>query len=233
MSIHFISFHDEWVKSMKEHFKNISVINVDNCDIRSLPKNNTCFVSPANSLGFMDGGIDLVLSREVMPGIEQKVKKRIHDLDIISSMGRPYLPIGSVITVSHDLNSYLIVTPTMFLPHDVRDTQNAYWSCYAALKMWQKLCVQKNNKFNIVITSHCCGVGKMSGQESADQMKRAYDDFIHEKGPDIIKEFEDAILFPNQDMSQPNNYDNREIKELQITRESYIKLMHSNSIVYN
>jgi O-acetyl-ADP-ribose deacetylase (regulator of RNase III) len=210
---------------MKSHFKNIPLVIVDNCDIRNIPTENTCFVSPANSLGFMDGGIDLVLSRIIMPGIEQKVKKRIEQLGIISSMGRPYLPIGSVIAVPHSLNTFLIVTPTMFLPHDVRGTQNAYWSFYATLKMWRKLCIQKNKKFNLVVTSHCCGVGRMPGSESADQMKRAYDDFIHGKGPEIIKEFEDAIIFPNQDMSQPNNYDNREIKELQMTRDEYLGLM--------
>ena len=132
MSIKFISLHDEWIDSMKEHFKNILFVTAEKGDIRTIPIENHCFVSPANSLGFMDGGIDLVLSREIMPGIERKVKKRIQDLGIMSSMGRPYLPIGSVISVPHDLNTFLIVTPTMFLPHDVRGTQNAYWSFYAA-----------------------------------------------------------------------------------------------------
>jgi O-acetyl-ADP-ribose deacetylase (regulator of RNase III) len=225
--IKFISLDKEWVLHMKEFFKNTAMVIVENANIKDVPLEQTCFVSPANSLGFMDGGIDLVLSREIMPGIEQKVKKRIQQLNVISSMGRPYLPIGSVITVPHDLNTHLIVTPTMFLPHDVRGTQNAYWSFFAALKMWRKLCVQKNKKFNLVVTSHCCGVGRMPGRESAEQMKRAYDDFIQGKGPQIIKEFEDAILFPNQDLTQPNNYDNREIKELQMTREQYLGLMGS------
>ena len=225
MSIKFISFNQEWVDSIRIHFQNTPLIIVDNCDIKNIPTENTCFVSPANSLGFMDGGIDLVLSRTIMPGIEKKVKKRIQELGIMSSMGRPYLPIGSVIAVPHDLVTYLIVTPTMFLPHDVRGTQNAYWSFYAALKMWRKLCVQKNKKFNLVVTSHCCGVGRMSGKEAADQMKRAYDDFIHGKGPDVITEHKDAIIFPNRDLTQPNNYDNREIKELQMTRDEYLGLM--------
>lgn len=228
MSIKFISFNEEWIDAIRIHFQNTPLITVDKCDIKTIPTENTCFVSPANSLGFMDGGIDLVLSRTIMPGIETKVKKRIEKLGIMSSMGRPYLPIGSVIAVPHDLVTYLIVTPTMFLPHDVRGTQNAYWSFYAALKMWRKLCVQKNKKFNLVVTSHCCGVGRMPGKEAADQMKRAYDDFIHGKGPDVISEYDDAIIFPNRDLSQPNNYDNREIKELQMTRESYLGMMRSN-----
>jgi O-acetyl-ADP-ribose deacetylase (regulator of RNase III) len=228
MSIKFISLHNEWVNSMKEHFKDIPIIIIDNCDIRNISIENTCFVSPANSLGFMDGGIDFVLSREIMPGIERKVKKRIQDLGIVSSIGRPYLPIGSVVAVPHGLNTFLIVTPTMFLPHDVRGTQNAYWSFYAALKMWRKLCIEKNKNFDLVVTSHCCGVGRMTCRDSADQMKRAYDDVVYGKGPVSDREFEDAILFPNRDLEQPNNYDNREIKELQMTRDEYLGLMRSN-----
>jgi hypothetical protein len=69
----------------------------------------------------------------------------------------------------------------------------------------------------------------MSGKESADQMKRAYDDFIYGKGDASVKEYEDAILFPNRDLTQPNNYDNREIKELQMTRDEYLGMMRSKS----
>jgi O-acetyl-ADP-ribose deacetylase (regulator of RNase III) len=225
--IKFISLDKEWILQMKELFKNTAMVIVEHTNIKEVPIEQSCFVSPGNSLGFMDGGIDLVLSREIMPGIEPKVKRRIEQLGIISSMGRPYLPIGSAIVVPHDLSTYLIATPTMFLPHDVRGTQNAYWSFYAALKMWRKLCVQKNKKFNLVATSHCCGVGKMPGRESAQQMRRAYDDFIQGRGPVAVQEYDDAILFPNQDLSQPNNYDNREIKEVQMTREQYLGLMRS------
>ena len=226
--IKFISLNKEWVDYMKEYFKNTAMIIVDCANIEELPRENACFVSPANSLGFMDGGVDLVLSRKIMPGIEAKVKKRIEQLGIMSTLGRPYLPIGSALSVLHELNTHLIVAPTMFLPHDVRGTQNAYWSFYAALKMWRKLCSQKNKKFQLIVTSHCCGVGKMSAKDSAEQMRRAYDDFIQGKGPSVIKEYDDALIFPNRDLSQPNNFDNMEIKTLQMTREQYLGLMRSN-----
>jgi hypothetical protein len=42
-----------------------------------IPKRKTYYVSPANSLCFMDGGIDLALSRIIMPGIERKVKEKM------------------------------------------------------------------------------------------------------------------------------------------------------------
>lgn len=225
MSIRLISLNKEWVDQMKAHFKDIPTVKVQEGNINEVAIDNSCFVSPANCLGFMDGGIDWVLSRELLPGIEPKVKERIKELGILSSLGRPYLPIGSAIAVQYSARTFLIVAPTMFLPHDVRGTQNAYWSFFAALKMWQKVCRQTNTQFTLVVTSHCCGCGKMSGKESAEQMKRAYDDFIGEKGPEMVNEYDNCLLFPNRDMEQPNNFDNMEIKTLQMSKEEYLTKM--------
>ncbi len=202
MSIYFISNNEDWVLYMRELFKNTHH-HVEAADIRSMPTDRTCFVSPANSLGFMDGGIDLILSRDIFPGIEKKVKDRIRTLNIISAAGRPYLPIGSVIAVPYN-SAHLIVTPTMFLPHDVQGTQNAYWSFLAALNMWNVL-KSRGIANNMVVTSHCCGVGKMPAKESADQMFRAYTDFTNMNCPGPITISDDCIIYPNHDMEQPNN----------------------------
>jgi len=40
-----------------------------------IPTKKTYYVSPANSLCFMDGGIDYALSRIIFPNIEMEVKK--------------------------------------------------------------------------------------------------------------------------------------------------------------
>ena len=62
----------------------------------------TFYVSPANSLCFMDGGIDRALSRAVFPGIEAKVKAAVRWLDRRSLLGRAYLPVGSALIVEPD-----------------------------------------------------------------------------------------------------------------------------------
>jgi O-acetyl-ADP-ribose deacetylase (regulator of RNase III) len=38
------------------------------------PNKRTYYISPANSLCFMDGGIDYALSRIIFPGIEKQLK---------------------------------------------------------------------------------------------------------------------------------------------------------------
>lgn len=212
--IYLISFNDEWLEAARDLFKEIPGFVIEHKDIRSIDRKDTCFVSPANSLGFMDGGIDFPLSRHVLPGIERKVKQRIKDLGLETRLGRPYLPIGSVIIVPHDTDdASLIVTPTMFLPHNVQGTKNPYWSYYAALTMWEKWCKQNKKQYNLVLTSHCCGCGQVPGQEAATQLKQAYDDCMKKSGEKPVQEFQDGLLYSNHNEEQPRNYDNREIQE--------------------
>lgn len=209
--LYFISLNTEWCNAMKERFRDIDGVCVIEGDVRQIPVDHTVFVSPANSLGFMDGGIDMVLSRELFPGIQRRVQQKIRELGLQTALGRYYLPVGSACFVPAANTSGIIVAPTMFLPHDVSATQNAYWSTMAALQMWETIQIP-----NLVLSSHCCGYGRMPSTESAVQMKRAYDDFMAGNKMTPLRVGDQYMLFPNRDDEQPNNYDNREIKEIYI-----------------
>ncbi len=210
MKLHFVSLQQDWIDEIKTIFS-----DVENCDftcgsVETIPQEGCAFVSPANCLGFMDGGIDYVYSRNLFPNCEHLVRKKIQELGITTFLGRPYLPIGSAFCVQVDLHTGLICAPTMFLPHDVSITRNAYLSFLAALLVFQKVGTYQT----LVVTSHCCGYGKMTAKESATQMRSAYDDFCT-KSYDVDTSTEKTVvLMPNYDMEQPNNYDNREIKHI-------------------
>jgi O-acetyl-ADP-ribose deacetylase (regulator of RNase III) len=209
MKIHFVSLQAEWIEEIKKLFPE------SNCtftcgNVEKISQNYTAFVSPANCLGFMDGGIDYVYSRNMFPGCERTVRGKIIDLGFKTLLGRPYLPIGSSFCIEVDLHTGLICAPTMFLPHDVSATRNAYLSFLAALLVFQKIGKYKT----LVVTSHCCGYGKMLASESAKQMRHAYDDFCQKKYPTDRSVQADVVLMPNYDTEQPNNYDNREIKDI-------------------
>lgn len=144
-------------------------------DIKTVPiEPGTAFISPANSLGFMDGGIDYVLSRIMFPGIEQKVKQAFKSRGHISLLGRPYLPIGKAVTVeTQHPDVFLIAAPTMWLPQDVQDTHNAYHAMYAILEEAQKYPKIKK----IMLCGLCSGCGMMHPKEAIQQMFNAYTDF--------------------------------------------------------
>ena len=57
MIIHLIDTNPALVQSWKEEFSDFPDIDTARADILSLAHN--CLVSPGNSYGFMDGGIDL------------------------------------------------------------------------------------------------------------------------------------------------------------------------------
>jgi O-acetyl-ADP-ribose deacetylase (regulator of RNase III) len=218
----FASLNSEWCSLMRAAFANNPTVRVVEGDVRSIPQHNTVFVSPANSLGFMDGGIDLALSRDIFPRIQRRVQERIRRIGLQTALGRYYLPVGSAIYIPvPDTYSGLVVAPTMFLPHTVSHTQNAYWSAVAAFMMHKK-CFPVAD---LVLTSHCCGWGGMSAADSVEQMKRAYEDVLAGNTPPVLKEEDDMLLLPNRDDEQPDNYDNREIKELTITTNDYVKTL--------
>ncbi len=226
MKIHLISLNEEFIKEAKELFGMTKTpVTFEIGDIQKVPRKGKAFVSPANSLGFMDGGIDLVLSRKMFPGCEPQVKKMIAEIGKKTTLGRPYLPVGSALwfSVSSSANadkqplvdeeSVLISAPTMFLPHDVSETRNAYWCMMACLQAMQKIKVETKGAIDtLVCTSLCCGVGRMDAETSALQMCQALRDF--EDGR-VFEEVEDFgvhyVILPSRDDAQPRNFDNREI----------------------
>jgi O-acetyl-ADP-ribose deacetylase (regulator of RNase III) len=176
-------------------------------DVETIPRENTVFMSPANSLGFMDGGIDYVYSRKMFPSIEKSVRSKIKELGHLTNLGRPYLRVGSAILVPYE-TSALICAPTMFLPHDVRSTRNAYHSFLATLILFHRFQYE-----TLVVTSVCCGCGNMNEDTALQQMYEAYTDFKQNRYEVLGHPDPHVLLRPSIDHEQPRNFDNREIQE--------------------
>lgn len=162
-----------------------------------IPRKNrkTYYVSPANSLCFMDGGIDYALSRIVFPGIESKVKRAVRELNIQSIVGKYYLPIGSSILVDEEDGKSLIVSPTMLLPQNVSGTRNAY---YATMAILYNILVNRGENLeevDILMTSLCCGYGKMDEEESIQQILEGIRDYA---------EYRPRIIDANRIVNEPN-----------------------------
>ena len=203
MKLVIISKNEKFIEEAKKIFININCI----CgDVQELSKENSVFMSPANSLGFMDGGIDYIYSRIMFPNIEKEVKQKIKDLGFLTNLGRPYLRVGSALLVPYE-TSALISAPTMFLPHDVSKTRNAYHSFLATLILFSRF-----NYETLVVTSLCCGYGKMNETVSVEQMYEAYNDFLNKKYEIIEYPDKYILLRKSVDHEQPHIFDNREIQ---------------------
>ncbi len=225
MKLHIVSLNETFIQCCTELFEHSKDVIVQKGDIRDVPRDGAAFVSPANSLGHMDGGIDLVFSREMFPGCETLVKSRIREVGETTLVGRPYLRVGSAVWTfvgEHAAQephatfgefTALITTPTMFLPHPIPHTRNVYWAMQAALLAMQKIQDLTQGKIDtLVVTSMGCGVGCMDPEASALQIRAAWREYETSTLPDeVINKGPHVVLLPSHDDAQPSNYDNREI----------------------
>jgi O-acetyl-ADP-ribose deacetylase (regulator of RNase III) len=129
-------------------------------------------VSPANSFGIMDGGLDLAIRNELGYQVETDIQ------EVILKKYHGEMPIGTaeIINTNHDRWSYLITAPTMRIPENIAYTLNTYIAFRAILIAINSFNVSNPKK---VIKSLICsglgtGIGSMEPVRCAAQMRAAY-----------------------------------------------------------
>ena len=206
MPIKFISLDKEFIEKVWGLGYEGYVMRIENY-VPDSSKKRTYYVSPANSLCFMDGGIDLALSRIVFPGIERRIKTIVKYLNHLNLLGRTYLPIGSSIIEYVDEKKALVVSPTMLLPQNVSKTKNAYYTTMAIL--YNILINRKEvlEDIDILFTSFCCGYGKMDIDTSIQQIEQGIKDYVNYKPTRVLEN----IVFHEANLEeQPKYYQNSE-----------------------
>jgi O-acetyl-ADP-ribose deacetylase (regulator of RNase III) len=218
MPIIFITLSETFANLAQEHGYDSRVQPIQDYQPRPTAR-RTYYVSPANSLCFMDGGIDLALSRQVFPGIEPIVKRRVRELGRQTLLGRPYLPIGSSLIIddpnqsvsaptSHTIaKKSLVVAPTMLLPQPVPQTRNAYYATMAVLYNILINRLENLDDVDILLTSFCCGYGRMREEESLNQILDGIRDYPTYQ-PKCIS---DSVILAELNLAdQPKYYQNTE-----------------------
>jgi len=157
---------DPW-NEVFESFDSVEVYNGD-----FFTHDADAMMSPANSFGIMDGGLDAAIRSLLGFQIESEVQA------VILEKHHGELPVGTaeIIPTGHSRWKYLVVAPTMRVPESVADTLNAYLSFRAAL-----LSVMRHNRTSggsridsLLAPGLCTGVGRMDARRCAAQMRVAY-----------------------------------------------------------
>jgi hypothetical protein len=239
--IYFVSKNKKWCSKMREVFEK-EISNKEVCIhcmmiqdfVKEHGKDKTVYVSPTNSLGRMEGGIDLIMSRQIFPNIHRKLARLIKLLKIVGKTGQYILPIGSAIFFpDHKNKSGLITTPVMYNSSSIGHTENVYISILTTLILFQKINIYRKKEENhtfqdLVITSHGCGNGAMHEDDSVRQIRTAYDDFIsktYQKNPEIEIELSNinpnffCILHYQEKEAEMALIDQNEIKTIKIKSE--------------
>jgi len=157
---------DRW----KEQFSDCPEVEVLVGDYFQRPAD--AIVSPANSFGIMDGGLDLAIRDQLGFTVQERLQAAI----VEKYHGE--LPVGSAEVVPTDDPRwrYMVAAPTMRVPESVAFTLNAYLAFRAIL-----VAVENFNKASgqrTIDSLVCCGlgtgIGKVAPTRCAAQMRVAY-----------------------------------------------------------
>ena len=157
------------VEAWEKAFEEIQEVRISQGEIMKVKAD--AIVSPANSFGFMDGGIDLIYSLFFGWQLQERLQAKIVE------QYEGELPIGQAIIIetNNEEIPYLISAPTMRLPMDVSDSVNAYLAFRASI-----LAVKHFNQTadkpikSVVCPGLCTATGNMPYNRSARQMAIAY-----------------------------------------------------------
>jgi O-acetyl-ADP-ribose deacetylase (regulator of RNase III) len=165
--LHFVDTSGDLVDELRRVFAGVDEVVCSDGDILAVAQN--AIVSPANSYGFMDGGIDAAYSAFFGSRLQATVQEAINR--------RPegYLPVGASLAVrtGHDRIPFLIVAPTMHFPEEV-PSDNCYRAMRAILRIMR---TEPDVGRDVFCPGLATGIGRVPPAEAAEQIFRAYDDW--------------------------------------------------------
>jgi O-acetyl-ADP-ribose deacetylase (regulator of RNase III) len=159
---------DAW----KLFFKNEPDVEVSSGDIWG--KKADAIVSPANSYGFMDGGIDYVYTERFGAKMQEDLQAAIRD----KHYGE--LPVGQaeIIKLNDPDYKWLVSAPTMRVPMNVSGSANAFLAFRATLISLLKHNREQEDATTRIYSVLCPGlgtaIGKIPSMVCAQQMYLAY-----------------------------------------------------------
>ncbi len=150
-------------KAWNHYFEFEGAVNVLEGDIFEVKSD--AIVSPGNSFGFMDGGLDLQISQRFGWQVQRELQERIEKRAL-----RELLVGESEIITAGD--TFIICAPTMRVPTNanIPNSINAYLAAKAILN------ASRNHHWikSVSIPGLCTGTGGMSPKVCAKQMYAAY-----------------------------------------------------------
>jgi O-acetyl-ADP-ribose deacetylase (regulator of RNase III) len=139
-------------------------------------------VSPANSFGFMDGGLDYQISEYLGWHVQERLQERIRE----KHHGELLVETADIVPTDHHKIPYVISAPTMRVPMILTETVNVYLATRAVFILIKfgafddGTPIQDRVK-SVVFPGMGTGVGRVPPEICARQMHAAFEDIIEGK----------------------------------------------------
>lgn len=127
MRIVLAAVEDDLADAWERHCGDLPNVSVHRGSILDLSVD--AVVSPANSFGFMDGGIDHLYSERFGWGVQERLQELIR----IRHHGELLVGNAEIIETENPRIPYVIAAPTMRVPMVLSDTVNSYLAARAVL----------------------------------------------------------------------------------------------------
>ncbi|MDW7691647.1 macro domain-containing protein [Flammeovirgaceae bacterium SG7u.111] len=180
MTYYFISTSSELTEAWEKVFNGVQDVIIKYDSIFNYPCD--AIVSPANSFGFMNGGLDFAISKNLGWHIEKKLQGKIRR----DYYGELLVGQATVIETEHSDFSYLISAPTMRTPMTILKSPNVYLAMKAILILliygrFDNGDLIKDKIQSIAVPGLGTGTGQVPPIVCARQMRIAWEDVINEK----------------------------------------------------
>jgi O-acetyl-ADP-ribose deacetylase (regulator of RNase III) len=170
LAVHLRDINAGIVKAWEQAFADVPEVHVSRGDI--FEHKADAIVSPANSFGFMDGGIDLLYSKYFGWSLQTDLQA------LLAEQHYGELPVGQAVVVAtgHDSIPFLVSAPTMRIPADISATVNVYLAFRAALiAVLTHNARTKTPIQTLLVPGLGTGIGAVAPAAAARQMRLAYD----------------------------------------------------------
>lgn len=175
MKLILVAPNSQLFAAFQQHFSYLPNIEIVNDYFEWLPEFD-CLVSPANSFGMMDGGIDAAIVKFFGNSLMTKVQEYILE----EFLGEQPVGTSFIVETGHLKHPFLAHTPTMRVPMSIAGTDISYVAMWAML-----LAIRRHNRYakrkidSVVCPGLGTGIGRVPYHEAARQMALAYDNFLH------------------------------------------------------
>jgi O-acetyl-ADP-ribose deacetylase (regulator of RNase III) len=168
-------------EKLAHHFHGVDAVEVVQGNL--LDVDCDAIVSPANSFGDMSGGIDKVIDDFHEGEAQRRVMAAIRE----QYLGELPVGVALVVELPSQRFPFVVAAPTMRFPGNVQGSLNSYFAMRAALvAVLNHNASGRNPIRSMAVPGLCTGVGAMDYDESASQMRIAFDNVIGGKWSEIV-----------------------------------------------
>lgn len=181
MQLILTALHQPLAEAWQRFCGDLSFVNVHHGSIFDVPCD--AVVSPANSFGFMNGGIDLFYSQHFGWHVQERVQTAIRE----RHHGELLVGQAEVVATDNAAIPYLIAAPTMRMPQTIRESVNPYLAARAVFLLWKHGRFPDGPQAGEALATHIqtiampglgTGVGSVDDAACARQVRAALDDVL-------------------------------------------------------